>query len=169
MVERGHLWKSAIILIALLSMAPGGCGSGGLASVSGSVTYQGKPAKGASVHFRREGETPEEGANYPIGIVDEEGHFDLEVAGVGWGAIPGRYKVLVRWPPESKDVAAAPVATKNNKRKQAGFAPSAAELRRDPKSSSDRLKFRYFNPEKPLLFAEIKPGTNKLDPFELKD
>jgi hypothetical protein len=130
--------------------------------------YQGKPAKGATVHFRREGETPEQAANYPIGVVDEEGKFDLEVAGVGWGAAPGRYKVLVRWPPESKEVGAAPVAAKG-KGKQTVSSSSAAELRRDPKSSSDRLKFRYFNPDKPLLFAEIKPGTNKLDPFELKD
>ena len=168
MADRGHFWKSAILLIALLAMAPAGCGSSGLATVSGSVTYQGKPAKGATVHFRREGETPQEAANYPIGIVDEEGKFDLEVAGVGWGAVPGKYKVLVRWPPESKEVTAAPAATKN-KRTKKGFSPSAAELRRDPKSSSDRLKFRYFNPEKPLLSAEIKPGTNRLDPFELKD
>jgi hypothetical protein len=168
MVDRGHFWKLAIILIALLAMAPTGCGSSGLAAVSGSVTYRGKPAKGATVHFRREGETPQEAANYPIGVVDEEGKFDLEVAGVGWGAVPGKYKVLVRWPPESKEVTAAPVATKN-KRTTKVLSPSAAELRRDPKSSSDRLNFRYFNPEKPLLFAEIKPGTNKLDPFELKD
>jgi hypothetical protein len=160
--------NSAIVLVAVLSIAPTGCGSSGLASVSGSLTYQGKPAKGATVHFHREGETAEEAANYPIGVVDEDGHFDLEVAGVGWGAAPGKYKVLVRWAPEAAEPRAAPVASKNTKTKK-GLSPSAIEHHKNPESDSDRLKFRYFNLEKSLLSAEIKPGTNKLEPFELKD
>ena len=106
--------------------------------------------------------------NHPIGVVDEEGKFDLEVARADRGAVPGTYRVLVRWPPESKEVAAAPVAT-TNKRTKWVLSPSAAELRRDPKSSSDRLNFRYFNPEEPLLSAEVRPGTHILDPLELKD
>lgn len=169
MGDRGHFRKAATIVIAMLALAPSGCGSNGLSPVSGSVTYQGQPARGATVHFRREGETAEEAANYPIGVVDEEGKFDLQVAGVGWGARPGKYKVLVRWPPESKEDAIAPATSKNKKARKGVTAPSAAELRRDPRSSTDRLKFRYFNPDKPLLSAEIKPGSNTLDPFELKD
>ncbi len=167
MIIGRHPGTWAIVVIAMLAMATSGCDSKGLCPVSGSVIYQGKPAKGATVHFRREGETPQEAANYPIGMVDDEGNFDLEVAGVGRGAPPGKYKVLVRWPPENKEVS-APVPAKN-KRGNKGPVPSAAELRRDPKSSTDRLNFRYFNPQKPLLSVEIVSGSNKLDPFALKD
>ena len=168
---RRHFEKSALALVFLLAMAPIGCSSNGLASVSGSVTYQGKPAKGASVHFHREGETAEEAVNFPIGIVDEDGNYNLETAGVGYGAIPGKYIVLIRWALDKDENSASEATPTSNKKKKTRnvVRRSAADLRRDPATDSDRLKFRYFNRTKPLLRAEIKPGSNKLEPFELKD
>jgi hypothetical protein len=135
--------------------------------VHGKVTYNGQPAAGASVHFRREGETPEEASNFPIGVVDQEGNFELKAEGLGYGALPGKYKVLIFWSPET--VLNAPPATTTKKGKKATVSVSVGELRRDPAAVTDRLKFQYFNIEKPRLFAEIKPGTNNLDPFDLKD
>lgn len=139
--------------------------------VYGKVTYQGKPAKGAAVHFHREGETGEESTNFPMGVVDEEGNFFLEVHGVGHGALPGKYKVLIRWNPEKDEANAppAPSASKTSKRKVKAPVESIAERRRDPKSDTDLFKFRYFKLDKPLLFAEVKPETNNLEPFDLKD
>ena len=170
MMCRHPIAKSAIALvIGLLAIAPTGCSSNGLASVSGSMTYQGKPATGASVHFHREGETAEEAANFPIGIVDEDGTFYLETAGVGYGAVPGKYNVLVRWAPDKTDGGEPAPATTKNKKPRNVVKRSAAEIRRDPTSATDRLKFRYFNREKPLIQVEIKAGSNQLDPIELKD
>ena len=37
------------------------------------------------------------------------------------------------------------------------------------RSGPDRLKGRYFDISKPLLHAEVKPGSNQLTPFELTD
>jgi hypothetical protein len=136
--------------------------------VRGKVTYKGQPATGASVHFRREGETPDEAANFPIGAVDSEGNFELKAEGLGYGALPGKYKVLILWSEEPNREASDGSASGKSKKARGPVVP-VGELRRDPKSVTDRLKFRYFNLQNPLLAAEVRPGTNQLDPFDLKD
>ena len=75
--------------------------------VRGKVTYNGQPATGASVQFRREGETAEETANFPIGVVDSDGNFELKAEGLGYGALPGKYKVLILWAEEPNREASA--------------------------------------------------------------
>jgi hypothetical protein len=136
--------------------------------VRGKVTYNGQPATGASVQFRREGETAEETANFPIGVVDSDGNFELKAEGLGYGALPGKYKVLILWAEEpNREASATPVDGKTKKAR--GPAVPVGEQRRDPKNVSDRLKFRYFNLEKPLITVEIKPGSNQLDSFDLKN
>lgn len=160
---------------ALLTTVSTSCSRSGpgFYPVHGKVIYQGQPAKGAAVHFHREGETAEEAANFPIGLVDEEGNFFLEVHGVGQGALPGKYKVLIRWnprkDPDAPAPAPAPAPSPSANKKAKKPAESIAEQRRDPRSATDRLNFRYFHLDKPLLFAEVKPETNNLEPFELKD
>jgi hypothetical protein len=135
--------------------------------VHGKVTYKGQPAAGASVHFRREGETPEEASNFPIGIVDQDGNFELKAEGLGYGALPGKYRVLVHWAPDAE--LNAPAGKTTRKGKRAGPAVPIGEARRDPSAVTDRLKFRYFKLDNPLLTAEVKPETNNLEPFDLKD
>jgi hypothetical protein len=160
---------------AFLTLVSTSCSQSGpgFYPVHGKVTYKGQPAKGAAVHFHREGETAEEATNFPIGMVDEEGNFSLEVHGVGTGALPGKYKVLVRWNPQKDPDAPTPTPAtgaagkKTAKRQQP--TESVAEQRRDPKSDKDRFNFRYFQLAKPLLFAEVKPETNNLTPFDLED
>jgi hypothetical protein len=166
---RHRIPQIAVALTVLVALLPIGCGANGLAPVTGSVMYKGQPAKGATLHFRRDGETAEESANFPIGVVDEEGKFYLEVPGVGYGAPPGKYKVLVRWAPSREESVAAPNESGKPKKSKKSVVRSAAEIRRDPNSDTDRLGFRYFKAKEPLLFAEIKPGSNTLEPFELKD
>jgi hypothetical protein len=161
----------AIIFTVAVALSTAGCGANGLASVSGSVMYKGQPAKGAAVHFHRQGETPEESVNFPMGLVDDEGHFDLETPERGWGAVPGKYNVLILWPEEPPAPAkeAAPAATAKGKKSSKSSISSAAKHHKDPQSAKDRLKYRYFNMSSPLLTADIQPGSNKLEPFELKD
>ncbi len=162
---------------ALLTLVSTSCSQSGpgFYPVHGKVTYKGQPATGAAVHFHREGETAEETTNFPIGVADEEGNFSLEVHGVGTGALPGKYKVLIRWNPQKDPDAPAPTpapatntAANKKARKQRPSEP-VSEQRRDPKADKDRFNFRYFQLEKPLLFAEVKPETNNLPPFDLED
>ena len=163
----------AAAFLAAVSVSCSGTGPG-MYPVYGKVTYQGKPAKGASVHFHREGETAEEAANFPIGNVDEEGNFTLETAGVGNGAKPGKYKVLVLWiQDENPDGGTSAPSQLRLARRRPGerrfLKESVAEQRRSSTSGKDRLNHRYFHLDKPLLFAEVKSETNNLEPFELKD
>jgi hypothetical protein len=151
--------RRAILAFVMLGIAisSAGCGSGGLYPVTGSLVYQGKPAAGASVHFHREGTTDQGGETFPIGIVDADGTFELETAGVGKGALPGRYKVLVRWPSD-KTASLDSTSSKGSPSKH-----------KDPKSDTDRLNYRYFQINNPLLTAEVKAENNRLEPFEIKD
>jgi hypothetical protein len=154
---------------AMLALALSACGRGGpsLYRVYGKVIYKGQPATGAAVHFRRDGDTGPEGASFPIGLVDEAGDFRLELEGVGQGAPAGKYKVLVLWP---EDV---PLSSTSKREASKSGKPAhgsvASADRKGPKSVVDRLKYRYFSHEKPLLKAEVTSGSNQLEPFELKD
>jgi hypothetical protein len=160
-------WFVAALAMILASAASCSRSGPGFYPVYGKVTYKGQPATGASVHFHREGATGEEEVNFPIGVVDEAGNYTLAVEGVGSGALPGKYKVLVRWSSVKEPTApAAPVGGKKSKQRPG---ESIAEQRRDPKSESDRLNFRYFHLDKPLLFAEVKPETNNIPAFDLED
>lgn len=81
--------------VVLLAVGVVGCGGGGRASVSGTVTLDGKPAEGATVTF-----TPQSkdgggvGASY--GKVDASGRYTLQtVVGDHRGAAVGRHKVTI--------------------------------------------------------------------------
>jgi hypothetical protein len=141
----------------------------GFYPVYGKVTFLGKPAAGASVHFHREGETADEAVNFPMGVVDEEGSYTLEVPGVGYGARPGKYKVLVRWSTGKDGISSSSSAAGSKNKKSSPRTETVAELRRDPNAEGDRLKLRYFRLDKPLLFAEVKAETNNIPPFDLED
>jgi len=65
-----------------------GCG-GGLKSVEGLVTLDGKPVEGATVTF-----SPEGGGQDAFGVTDSGGKFTLRTVNQS-GAKPGNYKVTV--------------------------------------------------------------------------
>ena len=64
--------------------------------VSGKVTYHGSPASGATVYFRRQGGDAMNDHTI-MGIVQEDGSFELVSGLPGKGALPGAYDVLIEW------------------------------------------------------------------------
>jgi hypothetical protein len=138
--------KTAILMAGLvLGVTGSGCGNpNGLQPVVGKVLYHDEPASGACVYFHRKGSKDPLHENVPMGVIQEDGTFVLS-GPAGTGALPGDYVVLVEW--------------KEGAGKRRGRSPAL--------NAPDRLKGRYLNPRKPLLQVEIKPGTNRLAPFEL--
>jgi hypothetical protein len=136
--------------VAALALASCSCGNG-LSPVSGTVTYKGAPAVGASVHFRRTGVGPLNEQTV-MGIVQGDGTFTLVCGAQGPGAPAGEYDVLVEW------------------RQGAGPAKAQGHGRGDPRRKpADRLKGRYADPKRPRFHAVIRAGANHLPPFELTD
>jgi hypothetical protein len=155
--------KKAWLVVASAIVA-GGCGSSaGLVPVSGKVLHRGEPAAGAVVYFHRE-QAPG-GTNQPIpfGIVEDDGSFYLTCDGLGDGCPPGKYLVLVEW----KGKAASDAAPQPKPAR--GKAKVVQVNRRTARDGVDRLKGRYFDISKPLLHAEVVPGSNPLPAFELAD
>ena len=81
------------ILIALLALSSvTGCGDG-LATVSGTVTLDGKPIAGGHRMYGTVNFYPESGSGVPaVGIIDESGRYELR-SGSREGVEPGAYLV----------------------------------------------------------------------------
>jgi hypothetical protein len=122
--------------------------SGGLNPVEGTVLYNGQPARGAVVAFHPKDDNSLT-ARRPTGVVGNDGTFTLSTLKPGDGAAAGEYVVTVIWPEE-----AGPAKPTMN------MAP--------PPEPPDRLKGRYADRRQSGLSAAVKPGRNRLPPFELK-
>jgi hypothetical protein len=132
-------------LTAALVLACVSCGNrNNLYPVSGTVTYKGAPAAGATVFFHRQGGDAMND-NLIMGIVDEDGSFELVCGSRGNGAPPGQYDVLVEW----KLV--------------------AGQGKGRPQHGPDKLKGRYADRKHPLLHATVQARATNLPPFELTD
>jgi hypothetical protein len=127
---------------AALALACGACGNDKIYPVSGTVTYQGSPASGAVVFFHRQSGDPTTEPTV-VGIVQEDGSFELVCGSLGKGAPPGVYNVLIEW----KRV--------NGEGKQR------------PQTGPDKLKGRYADAKRPLLHATVEARATTLPPFEL--
>jgi hypothetical protein len=135
------LWP-ALVAISLPCTS---CGdSNNLYPVSGTVTYKGKPAAGATVFFHRPGSASMDD-HAIMGIVQHDGSFTLVCGSSAKGVPPGEYDVLIKW--------------KQNLNQAKGLA----------QKGHDRLKGRYADPQHPRLHAVVRADTNNLDPFELTD
>ncbi len=149
---------SLVVVTAACLPAASGCGnSAGLVPVSGKVSYKGDPAAGAVVYFQRADSHPSSHELVPFGVVQKDGGFSLSSEGLGSGAPPGSYNVLIEWR-DGTENGVVPVKGKPNLVKRTRI-----------HAGPDRLGGRYFNVSKPLLTAEVKPGSNPLLAFELKD
>jgi len=129
-------------MVALV-LACASCGNqNNIYPVSGKVTYKGSPASGATVFFNRRGG---DSMNEPMimGIVQEDGSFELVCGSLGKGAPPGNYDVVIEW----KQV-------------------SGQSMGR-PQHGPDKLKGRYADPKHPLLHATVEAKTNDLPTFDL--
>ncbi len=140
--------KSRIIALAsfvLVGLSCSGCGnSNGLNPVYGKVLYKNEPAVGANVYFHRQGNKDGLHEQIPMGVIQEDGTFRLS-GPEGPGAPVGDYVVLIEW--------------KEGAGKLRGRSPGL--------NAPDRLKGRYRDLRKPLLHAQVKPGSNQLSTFEL--
>jgi hypothetical protein len=112
--------------------------------VMGKVTYQGVPAVGAAVFFHRQGGNPMN-EHLIMGIVQEDGSFELVCGSLGKGAPPGEYDVLIEWRPVS------------------------GQSKGRPQHGPDKLKGRYADPKHPRLHATIEATGTNLSSFELTD
>jgi hypothetical protein len=83
--------------------------------------------------------------NTIMGIVQEDGSFELVCGSLGKGAPPGDYDVLIEWKP----------ANGQNKGR--------------PQHGPDKLKGRYADRKHPLLQATVEATTTNLPQFELTD
>ena len=125
--EEGRFCVTAALVLACAS-----CGNkDSIYPVSGKVTYKGSPASGAVVFFHRQGGDATK--EPPImGIVQEDGSFELVCGSLGKGAPPGDYDVLIEW----KRV--------------------AGKGKRRPQTGPDKLKGRYADRKHPLLHATVE-------------
>jgi hypothetical protein len=136
--------KIVFCLTAALALWPVSCGSSAIYPVSGTVMYQGTPAAGATVFFQRQGAAPLN-EHLIMGIVQEDGTFELVCGSLGKGAPPGDYDVLIEW----KRV--------------------TGQSKGRPQHGPDKLKGRYADPAHPRLHVTIKAERNDLAPFELNE
>ena len=152
--------KKASWCVLAAAIGSGGCGSpAGLVPVSGKVLYRGEPAAGAVVYFHRQAEPGSAAGAIPYGIVEDDGTYSLATEGLGNGARPGAYSVLVEWR-DLKGDGVTEVKSRGNVK-----LVKRSRLRSGP----DRLKGRYFDAAKPLLRADVAAGSTQVTPFELTD
>jgi hypothetical protein len=137
--------KVTVCLLSGFLMAGASCGNkNNLYPVSGRVTFQGAPAAGAVVFFRRQG-ADLVNEHMIMGIVQDDGTFELVCGSLGKGAPPGEYNVLIEW----KRI--------------------TGQSKGRPRRSRDELNGRYADPQHPLLHATIEARPTSLSPFELTD
>jgi hypothetical protein len=119
----------------------------GLNPVHGKVLYKGEPLKGVLVTFHPK----EEDINFvrPVGLTGEDGAFSL-TTGDNEGAPAGEYVLTFIC---SED---------------APSPKSKAMSMNMSVESVDRLKGAYAERSSSTIEIEVKPGTNELEPFQLK-
>jgi hypothetical protein len=143
----------------------------GLSSVIGKVLCNGQPAAGAVLFFHRESGGEAAPANVasaiPSAIVGDDGTFMVESQPIGYGAAPGKYKVLIQWP-EDSDATGARSSSKTNIASVAGKKVAVTKRNKVDPVAPDRLKGRYMDSSKPQFHAEVKAGPTDLGTFELE-
>jgi hypothetical protein len=131
----------------VVALAASSCSSGSLHPVRGKVVVGDKPAAGALVMFHPEGgdlnDVP------ASGVAGEDGTFTL-ATGDKAGAHAGKYVVTIVWPDPAKKPTPQQVMM--------GLAPDAPDV----------LAGRFATKQVSSLRAEVKPGENTLQPFDVK-
>ncbi|MGF1579450.1 MAG: carboxypeptidase regulatory-like domain-containing protein [Gemmataceae bacterium] len=89
---------SVWVLFALGSFLLTGCGSGDVAPVYGTVTFEGQPLKQVTVEFY-----PVEGGRPGTATTDENGYYDLKYLRDTRGAKVGKNKVKIYYTVEEDD------------------------------------------------------------------
>jgi hypothetical protein len=143
----------------------------GLSPVSGKVLCNGQPAAGAVLLFHREtgGDAPPANAAniIPSAVAGDDGSFSVESQPLGYGAAPGKYKVLIQWP-EDSGPAQAQSGSKTKTASVGGKKVEVAKRNKLAPVAPDRLKGRYMDSNKPQFHAEIQSGPTDLGALELE-
>jgi len=137
-----HQWVSVVVACALLAIC--GCNSESahierVTSVSGTLTFQGKPLEFFQVTF-----LPEDGRRPAVGITDASGKFKLGTNEPEDGAPPGLNKIAIVWvgPPSTI---------------QAGMETTIDDPAKLPKPKI-RIPAKYNNPETSSLKEDVPAG-----------
>ncbi|MES2792964.1 MAG: carboxypeptidase-like regulatory domain-containing protein [Planctomycetota bacterium] len=115
--------------------------------VSGQITVNGVPAKGAIVRLHPQ--APQPGAKYPLlpsGRTNEAGEYQLTTFEGSDGAPPGEYVVTVEWPDPA-------------------WRPPGGGM---PPPPPDRLKGRFASPKSSTIKTTIEEGENEMTPIVLE-
>jgi hypothetical protein len=127
-------WQAVWVL--LLVTGCGGSDGPEFASVSGTVTWQGKPLSGAQVAF-----APETGGKIAQGVTDSDGGYRLFTIKPGDGALVGKHRVTI-------------VAREKAQVSLPGYpTPPAAP----------RIPEKYFDAQTSELTADVQSGSNTFD------
>jgi hypothetical protein len=143
----------------------------GLSSVNGKVLCNGQPVAGAMLVFHRENEGASvpagTGAIVPSAVTGDDGSFTVESQPLGYGAVPGKYKVLIQWP-EDSDSGHVRSSTKTKSASVGGKKVNVTRRNKLDPVAPDRLKGRYMDSNKPQFWAEVKAGPKDVGTFELE-
>jgi hypothetical protein len=164
------LMATAITALAWSCVSCSGTAEG-LSSVTGKILCNGQPAAGAVLVFHREsggeGVPADVASVVPSVVATDDGSFTVESQPMGYGAAPGKYKVLVQWP-EGSDATKPRLSSKTITASVAGKKVSVTKRNKLDPTTPDRLKGRYMNSSKPEFHAEVKPGRTDLGTYELE-
>ena len=129
---RGRRAAAGCLAVALLALA--GCGPTLThAEVEGKVTLAGKPLSGVIVTFYPVSEGTRQ-LPYSTGKTDDTGAYTLETVDGGPGALVGKHRVVVNWPPRER---------------------GAQPVKRPP---ALRIPLEYTVAADTPLLVEVKPG-----------
>jgi hypothetical protein len=128
--------RKALCLTALFAACSSCSSKKNIYPVSGKVTYRGAPAPGAAVFLHRRDVDPLN-EHLIMGIVQEDGSFELVCGSLGKGAPPGQYDVAIEW-------------------KQ-----TAGQSKGSPQRGVDKLQGRFADKKNPRFQVTIKAGRVK--------
>jgi len=155
---------ATLACVALMTVL--GCGDDGLPrrySVSGTVTYLGKPVASGTITFH-----PADQKGHSAGGTVTDGKFNLSSLGNEDGAVPGHYKVTVASQKQSlRDGADPKLKLMLEKAQATGGVPIPPQVKKQLKTEH-LVPEKYARPETTDLTADVKEQSNWF-PFELKD
>jgi len=155
---------AALAGVALMTVL--GCGDDGLArrySVSGTVTYLGKPVESGSISFH-----PSDKKGHSAGGTVTDGKFYISTVANEDGAVPGHYKVTIASQKQSLREGADPkLKLMYEKARATGGVPIPPQVKKQLKTEH-LVPEKYARPETTDLTADVKEQSNWF-PFELKD
>jgi len=159
--EERRRWFAIAVLFAAGLSPLSGCGDdegiGQRYSVSGTVTYNGKPLEKGTINFQAVA-TDGRSASGEI----QDGAYRITTQSPGDGALPGKYRVSVT----AKEVDMAKVEATS--KKQGGTMPSKKELGRAFQQAKRLIPAKYESPATSGLEAEVKEESNTFE-FTLTD